>query len=229
MWKNTYIHNCTTWRTGSWGVSESSPMCFERTTPLSFHSLHIRRRNCLSWLWIKDLRHRDEKTGSWNLAEKGLRVGTDNLMWTLYKVMKILDLVYHKMSVWLVLSYCLPPFLSASPILFLWMQLKYPLFSKVLSKKEKIALVYYVCTLLKCYGNLFSLLFTYLSLPVNYESLRAMAMFDSFETPTCKTVCKNLEPHGIFVERMDFYFQNSVLISDRVYILHLFHSSCRKI
>lgn len=43
-------------------------------------------------------------------------------------------------------------------------------------------------------------------------------MFNSFETPMCKTVCKNLDPHGTFVEGMDFYFQNSVLISDSLHV-----------
>lgn len=111
------------------------------------------------------------------------------------------------------LSYFLLPFLSSIPKLFLQMQLKCYLFSEIfLSTAGTIHISDFVCTSLKYYCNIFSFSFTYLSLPLNYESLRATSMFNSFENHMYDTVCKNLGPQETFVKnRLLFSKLNSHL------------------
>lgn len=69
----------------------------------------------------------------------------------------------------------------------------------------------------------FHYLLTYLWLPLNYESLRAKTIFNSFETCMYNTGYQNLGSWETIVKWMNFYFQNSVLISNRGYILQVSH------
>lgn len=107
--------------------------------------------------------------------------------------------------------YLLFPFLSARSILFLQMQLKYHLFLK--SSYQFTTETIYFGISLKYYCNSFSLLFTYLSLPLTYEFLTQWPSLISLRIPGI-IQRKKCRPTRNTCWKMDFYFQNSILVSE---------------